>query len=209
MALPANADAGAGPRRRARAAVTHPRMTPRQAPTLRQRALQHLAQREHTRAELRAKLLRWAQALETAASAVQPAASGRPARAAAPAPSETDVDTLLEHLQQRGLLSDARFVEARVNARAARYGNRRIEQELRQHGAPLPPALRGELQASEFDRACAVWARKFGQAPANPAERARQMRFLAGRGFGAETISRVLRQCGQADACTDATDPEA
>jgi len=206
MALPANAGAGAGLRRPARAAVTHPRMTPRQAPTLRQRALQHLAQREHTRAELRAKLLRWAQALETAASAVQPATSGR---AAAPAPSEADLDTLLEHLQQRGLLSDARFVETRVHARAARYGNRRIEQELRQHGAPLPPALRGELQASEFDRARAVWARKFGQAPANPAERVRQMRFLAGRGFGAETISRVLRHCGEADACTDAADPEA
>lgn len=208
MALPANAGAGAGLRRPAHAAVTHPRMTPRPAPTLRQRALQHLAQREHTRAELRAKLLRWAQALETAASAVQPAASSRPARAAAPAPSEADVDTLLEHLQQRGLLSDARFVEARVHARAPRYGNRRIEQELRQHGAPVPPELRNELQASEFDRARAVWARKFGQAPANPAERARQMRFLAGRGFGAETISRVLRLGGEPDACTDASDLE-
>lgn len=184
-------------------------MTPRQAPTLRQRALQHLAQREHTRAELRAKLLRWAQALETAANAAQAPASAMPARAAVPAPTETDVDALLEHLQQRGLLSDARFVEARVHARAARYGNRRIEHELRQHGAPVPPELRNELQASEFERARAVWARKFGQPPASPAERARQMRFLAGRGFGAATIGRVMRQCGEPDACTDANDPEA
>jgi regulatory protein len=177
-------------------------MPSRPAPTLRQRALQHLAQREHTRAELRTKLLRWVQALETAASATLPAGGGMTAapQAEPPVPSEADVDALLEHLQQRGLLSDARFVESRVNARAARYGNRRIEHELRQHGATVPPALQGELRATELDRARAVWARKFGQPPTNPAERARQMRFLAGRGFGAETIARVLRHDEAAQA---------
>ena len=170
-------------------------MPSRPAPTLRQRALQHLAQREHTRAELRAKLLRWAHALETVANAARPPGGGMSAAAQAepPAPTEADVDALLEHLQQRGLLSDARFVESRVNARAARYGNRRIEHELRQHGAAVPPALQGELRATELDRARAVWARKFGQPPTNPTERARQMRFLAQRGFSAEVIRRVFR----------------
>jgi regulatory protein len=186
-------------------------MPSRPPPTLRQRALQHLAQREHTRADLRAKLLRWAQALETAANAARPAGGGglEAAQAEAPAPSEADVDALLEHLQQRGLLSDTRFVESRVHARAARYGNRRIEHELRQHGAAVPPALQGELRATEFDRAHAVWARKFGQPPTTPAERTRQMRFLAGRGFGAETIVRVLRHDEQAQDRTDADDTDA
>ncbi len=169
-------------------------MKPRAAISLRQRALQHLAQREHTRQELRAKLLRWLQALETVASTTA-LASGAAAHAATHAPpaSEADVDALLDQLQQGGQLSDDRFVESRVHARVGRFGNRRIEHELRMHGAEASPELRSELHASEFDRACAVWQRKFGHAPAGAAERLRQMRFLAGRGFSAETIGRVMR----------------
>jgi regulatory protein len=37
-----------------------------------------------------------------------------------------------------------------------------------------------------------VWRRKFGQPPANAQERARQMRFLHGRGFPADVIRKVL-----------------
>jgi regulatory protein len=36
-----------------------------------------------------------------------------------------------------------------------------------------------------------VWARRFGQPAADRAERARQARFLAGRGFSADSIRRV------------------
>lgn len=177
-------------------------MPSRQTPTLRQRALQLLAQREHPRSELRAKLLRWAQAHGTFETAPQSAEAGTSEHlsTASGEAAEAKLEALLDQLQHSGLLSDARFVESRVHARAARYGNRRIEHELRQHGTTVSPALRSELQASEFDRARAVWARKFGKLPADPAERVRQMRFLAGRGFGAETIARVLRQCGEPDA---------
>lgn len=170
-------------------------MMRRAAISLRERALQHLAQREHTRQELRAKLLRWTQARETLASTTALACGAAPALAATHAPSApaAEIDALLDQLQQGGQLSDARFVESRVHARVGRFGNRRIEHELRQHGAEASPALRSELQASEFDRASAVWRRKFGHAPADAAERLRQMRFLAGRGFGAETIARVMR----------------
>jgi regulatory protein len=38
-----------------------------------------------------------------------------------------------------------------------------------------------------------VWARRFGEPPATPQERARQARFLQSRGFSAETIGKVLR----------------
>ena len=170
-------------------------MKPRAAISLRQRALQHLAQRDHTRQELRAKLLRWSEAREAIASATVLATGGAPAFAtsqASPA-SAAEIDALLDQLQQGGQLSDARFVESRVHARVGRFGNRRIEHELRLHGAEASPALRSELQASEFDRACAVWKRKFGHPPTDAAERLRQMRFLAGRGFGAETVGRVMR----------------
>ena len=41
-------------------------------------------------------------------------------------------------------------------------------------------------------RARAVWGRKFGCLAEDAAARARQMRFLAGRGFSAEVIRRVV-----------------
>ena len=170
-------------------------MNARTPVSLRQRALQYLAQREHTRQELRAKLLRWVEACEAIGRTCAPAVDGppTPAPASPPPVSDAEIDKLLDQLQQSGHLCDARFVESRVHARARRFGNLRIEHELRMHGAQAPAALRSELQASEFDRALAVWQRKFGQPPATAAERLRQMRFLAGRGFGAEAIGRVMR----------------
>jgi regulatory protein len=49
-----------------------------------------------------------------------------------------------------------------------------------------------ELRGSEADRAREVWRKKFGRAPTDAAERAKQMRFLAARGFGGEAIRRVV-----------------
>jgi regulatory protein len=141
-------------------------------PSLRARALAWLAQREHSTHELRTKLERWAQM------------RGRDA-------SAEGLEALLEALQAAGHLSDSRFVESRVNARAARLGNLRIELELRRNGVQPDEAVRQVLRASELERARAVWARRFGQPPADRAERARQARFLAGRGFSADSIRRV------------------
>jgi len=50
------------------------------------------------------------------------------------------------------------------------------------------------LRNSEVERAAEVLARKFPQAPATAAERARQARFLAGRGFAADVIARLIRR---------------
>ena len=141
-------------------------------PSLRARALAWLAQREHSTHELRTKLVRWAQM------------RGRDA-------SAEGLEALLEALQAAGHLSDSRFVESRVNARAARLGNLRIELELRRNGVQPDEAVRQVLRASELERARAVWARRFGQPAADRAERARQARFLAGRGFSADSIRRV------------------
>jgi len=156
-------------------------------PTLRGRALQWLAQRDHSRLELREKLLRW-----QAAHANQAGHSAQALQATEEPPSPDAVDAVLDALQAAGHLSDERFAESRIHARAARFGNRRIAQELRQHGAPAGDAALQALKASELDRARAVWQRKFSAPPASAAERARQMRFLAGRGFTGDTIRRVL-----------------
>lgn len=173
--------------------------------TLKGRALQALALRDHSRAELRTKLLRAAEAEAEVDVAVNPAAN--PAAnltvnptvdapladpATAQAARVAAVEALLDELEAKGFLSDARFVESRVQARSARYGNLRIRQELRLRGVALDAASEDELRRTELERARGVWARKFGGPPQTPAEAARQMRFLAGRGFSAEIIRKVV-----------------
>ena len=49
------------------------------------------------------------------------------------------------------------------------------------------------LRGTEFERAREVWRKKFDAPPKDAAERAKQARFLAARGFSGEVISRVLR----------------
>ena len=157
--------------------------------SLKARALQWLALREHSRVELRRKLLRLAR--QRAAAQADGADSADIADGADPA---AEVDALLDWLEAQHYASDTRFVESRVNARAARYGNQRIRQELGQHGTALDAESAARLNDSELARARAVRARKFGAEPATEAAaRARQMRFLAGRGFSADVIRRVLR----------------
>jgi regulatory protein len=79
-----------------------------------------------------------------------------------------------------------------VHARFARFGNRRIEMELRQHGLAPDPDLRQQLRATELARALEVWRKKFGRPATDAAGRARQMRFLAARGFSAEVVHKVV-----------------
>ena len=156
--------------------------------SLKGRALQLLAQREHSRAELRRKLLAHVRA---------DVANSVDADAAPPADPAAQVDAVLDWLEAHKHLSQERFVESRVHARAARFGNLRIRRELAQHAAALSPEAAQSLEASELERACAVWARKYPTPPADVAGRARQARFLAGRGFSPEVIRRVLRDAAR------------
>ena len=204
---------------------------PRERLSLKARALGWLAQREHSRSELRHKLLRVARREQAERDAAR--ASGGKAAAGPladepspdkPFPSEPSpgdaqprqepgvegfplgcadpaecVDRLLDWLQAHRYLSDTRFVESRVHAREARFGNLRIRQELAHHGVEADGETLARLRDSEFDRAREVWRRKFGQPPADPRERARQMRFLGQRGFSADVVARVLRGAGDDD----------
>ena len=84
---------------------------------------------------------------------------------------EPSVDALLDWLEANGYLSPTRFAEARVHARAARFGNRAHPQELAQprRRRSTPSAQRG-LRETELARARAVWQRKFGSAAPDAAE---------------------------------------
>ncbi|HYN58849.1 MAG TPA: regulatory protein RecX [Rubrivivax sp.] len=167
----------------------------RPAPSLQSRALAWLAQREQSRSELRRKLLRVARLQLAADEAAYRAATPLTGALAASTPAEDPsarVDQLLDLLQTKGLLSEDRFVESRVRVRAATQGTRRIEMELAQHGLKLAPQALQQLRASELQRAMQLWQRRFGVPAEDDKGLARQMRFLAGRGFSAEVIWRVL-----------------
>jgi regulatory protein len=156
--------------------------------SLKSRALQLLAQRDQSRLELRRKLLRHARGRE-----VDPAdAEVDPGAVAA------EVDALLDWLEANRFLCDARFAEARVHARAARFGLQRIKNELAQHAVELSPELEESLAASEIERAAAVRARRFARLPGDAAERAAQSRFLLGRGFSPELVQRLMRRLARA-----------
>lgn len=149
--------------------------------SLRGRALKLLSLREQSRSELMRKL-------------------------APHAESPEQVQALLDDLQRAGLLSEQRFVESLVRRRASRYGRRFIEHELGEHkvAAEVAAPLLRELAGDERSRALALWRRRFGAPPADLAERARQHRFLAQRGFDGETIAWVLREAAR----TPPDDPE-
>ncbi len=163
--------------------------------SLKGRALQWLAQREHSRAEMQRKLLPHARALVAQAAA---GAGADVIEAPAPGDVMACVTEVLDWLEAHNYLSQQRFAESRVHARAARHGNLRIQQELAQHGIALDAEAAQALKGSEFERAQEVWRRKFTAPAADAAARARQARFLSQRGFSAETVRRVLRQSGVA-----------
>jgi len=156
--------------------------------SLRSRALQLLAQRDQSRLELRRKLLRHARSREA-----DPAADADPGALVA------EVDALLDWLEANRFLSDARFAESRVHARAQRFGVQRIRSELAQHAVALSPELATSLAASEIDRAAAVRERRFAAPPLSAAERAAQSRFLLGRGFSPELVQRLMRRLARTD----------
>jgi regulatory protein len=136
--------------------------------TLRERALNLLARREHGRAELARKL--------------------------APHAEGEDLDALLDGLEREGLLSDARYAETVGHARSGRYGSLRLKQELREKGVPEALVSRTVATAREQDLAAcrAVWLKKFGALAGDLKEKSRQYRFLIGRGFPAEVVARVV-----------------
>jgi len=101
---------------------------------------------------------------------------------------------ILDELVARKLLSDDRYAEARAHTLARKFGLTRIEYELRAKGVGAAEIARAtrEARTTELTRARAAWAKRFGTAPRSAGERAKQIRFLQGRGFSFDAIRRVL-----------------
>ncbi len=166
----------------------------RPPPSLESRALRLLAMREYSRQELERRLAR---------HATEPG----------------QLQAVLDALQAKGFIDAQRVVASVLHRRAPGLGVARVRQELQRKGISgeeARAALAG-LQASELARARQVWRRKFGasaaadsqgapDAPPDAAQRARQMRFLASRGFTGETIRQVVRSGALDEADGDPID---
>ena len=141
--------------------------------SLKGRALRLLAAREQSRSELERKLK---------------AHEDTPGQLAA----------VLDELQAKDFISEARVVESVINRRQAKLGASRIRQELFSKGIDkeaVVEAMAG-LKATELDRAKELWQKKFGVRSNGQlfdrAAQAKQMRFLAARGFSGDVIRRVM-----------------
>lgn len=106
-----------------------------------------------------------------------------------------EVENLLDDLEKRGWLSEARFVEQLTTVRRRKFGAGRILHELREKGvsAAALEAARAQLKGSEVEAARSVWKKKFDSLPQNIEERGKQSRFLASRGFSPEAVRTVLK----------------
>lgn len=145
--------------------------------SLKGRALRLLAAREQSRGELEKKL-----------------------KSHEETPGQLAV--VLDDLQAKDFISEARVVESVINRRQAKLGASRIRQELFSKGIDKEAVIEAMvgLKATELDRARELWQRKFGaKSDCQPSDRAvdkaakaKQMRFLAARGFSGDVIRRVM-----------------
>ncbi|MDX1805161.1 MAG: regulatory protein RecX [Alcanivorax sp.] len=131
---------------------------------LRQRAVSLLARRDHARRELETKLRH-------------------------KVGEHPDLPAVMAWCEEHGFIDDRRFAGFFVRARIERgQGPLRIRQELQQRGVPseLMAVVLAEAEVDWFALARDVRARRFRHYPADQKEKARQLRFLQGRGFDAE-----------------------
>ena len=137
--------------------------------SLKGRALRYLAAREHSRMELERKLKAHAESTEQLAQ-------------------------VLDELTAKDFISEARVVESVINRRAAKFGAARVKHELLGKGldAELVAEAMSGLKATEVERARQIWRRKFDGPALDAAGRAKQMRFLAARGFSGDAIRKVV-----------------
>lgn len=162
------------------------------------RAIAILSRREHSEKELRQRLQRYTDDFD-------------------------EIDSVISRLQRENWQSDERFVESFVQSREHRWGNQKIMHVLSQHDLDSESLLelKEDLKETEYQRAREVWIRRFGSkygidqcdpdSSIDPEfldeeeqksfeeaakEKARQMRFLASRGFSSDVVYRVVNSRG-------------
>ena len=133
--------------------------------------MRFLSRREHSRAELARKLVGYVE-------------------------EGDDLTGVLDELAAKGWLSDARYAEQVIRSKSRRFGPVKLEHQLRAKGLD-DDAIAAGVRAAGADGVSSlerVWRSRFHAFPADEREKARQVRFLLGRGFRNEDIFRFLRR---------------
>ena len=105
------------------------------------------------------------------------------------------MDQVVDGLQQQGLQSDIRFTEVFVRSRISRrHGPRRIANDLKLKGinAALAQEVMQTIDVDWYALACEALAARFSEPSKDFRERARQQRFIAGRGFDGDQMRHAL-----------------
>jgi regulatory protein len=144
--------------------------------SIRNKALQLLSRRDHSRKELQQKL----------------------ALSYPDLPLE-EINAVLDNFIQLGWQSDARFAEQWVYYRSQRYGQQRLRHELYEKGidSEIINQVLTEVIDDEETAARAIWQKKFPIPPRNINERAKQLRYLASRGFSLHVIYAVVSETNE------------
>lgn len=140
--------------------------------TLRHKAIQLLARRDHARLELKTKLRKYSNDLKA-------------------------IQTILDELMQRDYLNDQRFGASYIRARSEKgYGPIRIEQELYERGlSEHDAACAFDIAAIDwFEVIQKVFQKKFSNIATELEERAKQQQFLYYRGFASDHIKSIYRK---------------
>lgn len=140
---------------------------------IKDRIIRALARREHSRYELKVKML-----LKSY--------------------DEDLIDGVLEDLEIEGLVSDERFAEAYCYHRSARgFGPARIASELKERQVSLDiiDAHLDESDSQWYEAAAKQREKKFGRGKIeNFSQKAKQMKFLQNRGFNHDQITHAINR---------------
>ena len=134
------------------------------------RALRYLSRREHSRQELRKKLLPYAE-------------------------SDVELDELMTKLEAQSWLSDERFAESLIRRKSERYGSLKIVDELKHQGIEGDSLLeiKERLKITDAMRAWELWQRKFDSVVTkDPKETSQQLRYLVSTGFPLGVVIKII-----------------
>ena len=145
---------------------------------IRTRAITYLSRREYSRVELRKKILFSLRQFECEHEL-----------------GESIADEVLDDLALHNWQSDVRVAASVSKVKGERYGNARVKHELKQQGlnSELIAEALASLASTELKRAHDVWLKKFGHPPVDLKDKAKQIRFMASRGFGFDVINKIIK----------------
>lgn len=153
--------------------------------SLKSRALDLLSRREYSRTELKKKLMQAYKPPEDA--------DDEDDLTQALNHHEAEVEAVLTEFAHLNWQSDERYVASFVNAKSQQYGSRRLQESLKQKGidADLFQQFRPTVE-TELATAIAAVRKKFKKPPESMADRHKQMRFLAYRGFDFDLVNKAM-----------------